>query len=191
MEACMDLRAGRKDGSDPVPTITALVVKASAIALREHPRLNGAYRDARFELHEHVNVGVMIAAPDALYTPTLPATDTMTVDEIAVRLLELTERVRTGQVTAAELSGATFTVSNLGMHGVTRFSAVITPPQAAILAVGAATPRAVVRDGEVVVRHVMEVTLACDHRIVYGVDAAGFLARIRGLLEAPGAALVG
>lgn len=190
MEACLELRAGRKaEGGSPVPTITDLVVKACAIALREHPRLNGAYRDARFELHERVNVGVMVAATDALYTPVLPDTDSLPLDEISSRLRAAVERVRSGAITAAELSGGTFTVSNLGMHGVSRFGAVITPPQAAILAVGAVTPRAVVRDGEVVARHVMDVTLACDHRIVYGVDAAGFLARIRGLLEAPAGAL--
>ena len=93
--------------------------------------------------------------------------------------------MRSGEVTPPELSGGTFTVSNLGMYGITNFTAIINPPQAAILAVGAVTERAVVRDGELVPRHVMAVTLGCDHRILYGADAALFLGRVRELLEAP------
>jgi pyruvate dehydrogenase E2 component (dihydrolipoamide acetyltransferase) len=104
---------------------------------------------------------------------------------IAAETRALVERVRAGVVTPPELAGGTFTISNLGMYGVTNFSAVINPPQAAILAVGAMVQRPVVRDGQVVVRHTMQVTLACDHRILYGADAAQFLARIRALLEEP------
>jgi len=191
MEGVLELRAQWKagKGADPVPTITDLVVKACAMALREHPRLNGAYRDARFELHARVNVGVMVATADALLTPVIADTDTLPLREVAGQNRTLADRARSGEITAAEMSGATFTVANLGMHGVTRFAAVITPPQAGILAVGAVTQRAVVHDGAVVARHVMDVTLTCDHRIVYGVDAAGFLERLRGLLEAPQAAL--
>jgi pyruvate dehydrogenase E2 component (dihydrolipoamide acetyltransferase) len=95
--------------------------------------------------------------------------------------------VRDGSVTPPELSGGTFTVSNLGMYGIRQFTAIVNPPQAAILAVGAVGPRAVVRDGEIVARHTMSVTLACDHRILYGADAALFLARVRELLEEPAA----
>lgn len=117
--------------------------------------------------------------------PTVFDADTKTLGEIARDTRLLAERVRSGEITPPELSGGTFTVSNLGMYGVTRFTAVINPPQAAILAVGALAERAVVRDGAVVARHMMDVTLACDHRILYGADAAEFLARIRGLLEEP------
>jgi pyruvate dehydrogenase E2 component (dihydrolipoamide acetyltransferase) len=111
--------------------------------------------------------------------------DRKSLGEIALAARALAERVRAGQVTPAELSAGTFSVSNLGMWGVQRFTAVLNPPQAAILAVGEMTPRPVVRDGEIVVRPVMELTLTCDHRILYGADAAQFLARVRERLERP------
>src|SRR5439155_7744619 len=168
-------------GDSPTPTFNDMVVKASALALRAFPRANGAYRDGRVELYARVNVGVAVAAQDALVVPTVFDADRKPLGEIAAETRALAQKVRDGKVTPPELSGGTFTVSNLGMFGVTNFSAVINPPQAAILAVGALEQRAVVRDGELVARHTMGVTLACDHRILYGADAAEFLARIRTL----------
>jgi pyruvate dehydrogenase E2 component (dihydrolipoamide acetyltransferase) len=162
-----------------------MVVKASAIALREFLRANGSYKDGRFELHSRVNVGVAVAAQEALIVPTVFDADKKSLGEIARDSRALAERVRAGVVTPPELSGGTFTVSNLGMFGVTEFTAVINPPQAAILAVGKMEPRAVVRDGEIVARNTLSLTLACDHRILYGADAAEFLARIKTLLEQP------
>ncbi len=188
MEACVALRAQLKEiaaEGAAVPSYNDMVVKACARALREFPRANGAYRDGRFETYSRVNVGVAVAAQDALVVPTVFDADRKTLGEIAADTRGLAERVREGSVTPPELSGGTFTVSNLGMYGVSNFTAVINPPQAAILAVGAMTPKAVVRDGELVARHTMGVTLACDHRILYGADAAQFLARIRALLEQP------
>ncbi len=164
-----------------------MVVKACALALREHPRANGSYRDGRLQLHSRVNVGVAVAAEDALVVPTVFDAEEKSLGEIARETRALAERVRAGTITPPELGGGTFTVSNLGMYGVTSFTAIINPPQAAILSVGSVEPRAVVREGEVVARHTMTVTLACDHRILYGADAARFLARIRELLEAPAA----
>lgn len=183
MTACVALR--EQAAPDARPTITALVVRACGLALREHPRVNGSYRDARFELHERVNVGVMVATDDGILAPTVVDADRTGLPAIGAQLAQLARRARDGSITPPELSGATFTVSNLGMHGVTRFGAVITPPQAAILAVGALGPRPVARDGAVVVRDVVDLTLACDHRIVYGVQAAAFLTRVRALLEEP------
>ncbi len=186
MEACVDLRAELKTLGDPVPSYNDMVVKACALALREFPRANGSYRDARFELHSRVNVGVAVAAADALVVPTIFDADRKSLLAIAAEARTLAERVRAGTVTPPELSGGTFTVSNLGMYGVTDFTAVINPPQAAILAVGALARRAVVaQDGTLVARHTMTVTLACDHRILYGAEGAEFLARVRGLLERP------
>lgn len=178
------LRAAAADG-DAAPSLNDLVVKACAIALREHPRANGAYRDGRFELHARVNVGIAVAAEDALVVPTIVDADRKALGEIARETRTLAERVRAGTITPPELSGGTFTVSNLGMFGVDRFEAIVFPPQAAILAVGAVAPRAVVRDGAVVARHTLTATLTCDHRILYGADAAQFLGRVRELLEAP------
>ena len=189
MEACVALRAELKQiGEDVppgIPSFNDMVVKACGIALREFPRANGSYRDARFELYSRVNVGVAVAAQDALVVPTVFDADRKSLRDIARETRALAERVRANAITPPEVSGGTFTVSNLGMYGVTDFTAVINPPQAAILAVGALAQRAVVRDGELVARHTMNVTLACDHRILYGADAAQFLARIRALLERP------
>jgi pyruvate dehydrogenase E2 component (dihydrolipoamide acetyltransferase) len=188
MEAAVHLRAQLKElaGEGAVnPSYNDMVVKACGLALREYPRANGAYRDARFQLHARVNVGVAVAAPDTLVVPTVFDADTKSLGEIARETRALAERVRAGTITPPELSGGTFTVSNLGMFGVTNFTAIINAPQAAILSVGSLAARAVVRDGEVVARHTMNVTLACDHRILYGADAAEFLARIRTLLEEP------
>jgi pyruvate dehydrogenase E2 component (dihydrolipoamide acetyltransferase) len=188
MQLCVDLRSRLKKLSKddaPVPSYNDMVVKACALALREYPRANGAYRDAKFELYPNVNVGVAVAGQDTLIVPTVFAADQKSLGEIARETRALAARVRSGEITPPELSGGTFTVSNLGMYGVTRFNAVINPPQAAILAVGAMTERAVIRDGEVVARNIMDVTLSCDHRILYGADAAEFLARIRELLEEP------
>ena len=185
MEACVALRSQLKELGGEVPSYNDMVVKACALALREFPRANGSYRDAHFELHSRVNVGVAVAATDALVVPTIFDADRKSLREIARETRAVAERVRTGTVTPPELSGGTFTVSNLGMFGVTDFTAVINPPQAAILAVGALAPRAVVHGGELVARNTMGVTLACDHRILYGADAAQFLARIRELLEQP------
>ena len=126
-----------------------------------------------------------MAGDDALIVPTVFDADTKSLGEIARTTRALAASVREGTIRPPELSGGTFTVSNLGMFGVTHFTAVINVPQAAILAVGAMEPRAVVRDGEVVARHTMTVTLASDHRILYGADAARFVARLKELLENP------
>jgi pyruvate dehydrogenase E2 component (dihydrolipoamide acetyltransferase) len=185
MEDAVALRTQLRALGGEVPSYNDMIVKACALALREFPRANGSYRDGRFELHSRVNVGVAVAAPGALVVPTIFDADAKSLREIARETRALAERVRAGTVTPPELSGGTFTVSNLGMYGVTDFTAVINPPQAAILSVGALGPRAVVRDGELIARHTMAITLACDHRILYGADAAEFLARIRALLEQP------
>jgi pyruvate dehydrogenase E2 component (dihydrolipoamide acetyltransferase) len=212
MERCVDLRAELKrlsragdgqnkaavptgDGRDraAAPTYNDMIVKACALALRDYPRANGSYRDGRFELHSRVNVGVAVAsgaedpAGGALVVPTVFDADTKALGEIARETRALAGRVRNGSITPPELSGGTFTVSNLGMYGIRQFTAIVNPPQAAILAVGAVAPRAIVRKKKLVARQTMSVTLACDHRILYGADAALFLARIRELLEEPAA----
>jgi pyruvate dehydrogenase E2 component (dihydrolipoamide acetyltransferase) len=199
-----------------------MVVKACALALREHPRANSSYRDGRVQLHGRVNVGVAVAvdaeehggdgeraqgaghasatesastpgrAGGALIVPTVFDADTKALGEIARETRALAARVREGVITPPELGGGTFTVSNLGMFGVDAFTAIVNPPQAAILAVGAVRARPVVIDGgdgtgEIASRPTMAATLACDHRVLYGADAARFLARVRELLEQPAA----
>jgi pyruvate dehydrogenase E2 component (dihydrolipoamide acetyltransferase) len=186
MEACVALRTElKKLGQADAPTYNDMVVKACALALRENPRANGGYRDGRVQMHSRVNVGVAVAAEETLVVPTVFDADQKSLGEIARETRTLAERVRDGSITPPELGGGTFTVSNLGMFGVTAFTAIINPPQAAILSVGVLEPRAMIRDGEVQARNTMTVTLACDHRILYGANAATFLARVRELLEAP------
>ncbi len=169
----------------PAASYNDMVVKAAALALREFPRANGAYKDGAFELYERVNVGIAVAAQDALIVPTVFDADQKSLGEIAREARALAARVRAGQITPPELSGGTFTVSNLGMFGVTHFTAIINQGQAAILAVGALRDEPVVRDGQIVPGKRMSLTLSSDHRILYGADAAQFLARVKALLEAP------
>jgi pyruvate dehydrogenase E2 component (dihydrolipoamide acetyltransferase) len=189
MEECVRLRAELKriTGGDgqPTPTYNDMVVKASALALREFPRANSSYRDGQLLMHGRVNVGVAVAAHEALVVPTVFDADTKALGEIAREARTLAARVRDGSVTPPELGGGTFTVSNLGMYGIRNFAAIINPPQAAILAVGALEPRAVPHEGGIAVRSRLTLTLACDHRVLYGAEAAQFLARIRELLERP------
>jgi pyruvate dehydrogenase E2 component (dihydrolipoamide acetyltransferase) len=188
MSAAVEARARLKKltpEGEVAPSFNDMIVKACALALKEFPLANGAYKDGRFELYSRVNVGVAVAAQDALVVPTVFDADKKGLREIATDARRLAGKVRDGSITPPELSGGTFTVSNLGMYGVSNFSAVINSPQAAILAVGAITEKPVVRDGEITTAHLLGVTLACDHRILYGAPAAEFLARIRSLLEEP------
>jgi pyruvate dehydrogenase E2 component (dihydrolipoamide acetyltransferase) len=186
MSLCVELRERLKKVSDPAPSFNDMVVKACANALREFPRVNGAYRDGKWELYSRVNVGVAVAAQDSLVVPTVFDADKKSLGEIARQSRELIGKVRDGKITPPELSGGTFTVSNLGMYGIDSFTAVINPPQAAILAVGSLKKRPVVDEGgRIVARDTMNVTLVCDHRILYGADGAEFLARVRELLEQP------
>jgi pyruvate dehydrogenase E2 component (dihydrolipoyllysine-residue acetyltransferase) len=184
MTACSELR----ESLDPKPSYNDLVVKACALALREHPRVNASYSDQGFRYAEHVNVGIAVAAEDALLVPVVHDADGKSLEEIRTESRELAEKARAGKLTPAELDGGTFTVSNLGMHGVRRFEALLNTPQAAILAVGAVEPRPVAgSDGQLSARPLMSATLVCDHRILYGADAAVFLARVSELLEDPAA----
>jgi pyruvate dehydrogenase E2 component (dihydrolipoamide acetyltransferase) len=186
MSSAVELRRRLKEVADPAPSFNDMVVKAASVALRENPRVNGAYRDGKFELYSRVNVGIAVAGQDALVVPTIFDADTKSLGQIATDARTLIEKVRDGQVTPPEVSGGTFTVSNLGMYGIDSFSAVINPPQAAILTVGALKKRAVADDrGRIVARETMSLTLVCDHRILYGADGAQFLARVRELLENP------
>jgi pyruvate dehydrogenase E2 component (dihydrolipoamide acetyltransferase) len=186
MTACVELRERLKQVTDPAPSFNDMVVKASANALREFPRANGAYRDGRWELYSRVNVGVAVAAQEALVVPTIFDADRKSLGEISREARELIAKVREGKITPPELSGGTFTVSNLGMYGIDSFSAVINPPQAAILTVGSLKKRPVAdQRGRISARDTMALTLVCDHRILYGAEGAEFLARLRELLEQP------
>lgn len=188
MSACVEararLKAQAKEG-EIVPSFNDMVIKACAIALSELPKANGAYRDGRFERYSRVNVGVAVAAPGALVVATIFDADRKGLRQIAQEARELAGKAREQSITPPELSGATFTVSNLGMYGIKSFEAVINSPQAAILAVGAICERPVISGGELSSAHLMSATISCDHRILYGAEGAELLARVRTLLEEP------
>jgi pyruvate dehydrogenase E2 component (dihydrolipoamide acetyltransferase) len=160
---------------------TAALVRAAALALREHPRANAAYRDGHFELYSRVNVGVTMPQVDGQVAATVFDADRKGLSELASEIDELQRRA--SELTSPERSGATFTLIDLGRYGVSEASPVIFGPQAAALAAGEIRHVPVVRDAVVVPGEVMTVTLACDHRILYGAEAAGFLAHVRELLE--------
>jgi pyruvate dehydrogenase E2 component (dihydrolipoamide acetyltransferase) len=188
MGAAVAARARIKEISaegEVVPSFNDMVVKACAIALKKFPRANGAYKDGRFELYSRINVGIAVAANDALVVPTVFDADKKGLREIAADARKLAGKVRDGSITPPELSGGTFSVSNLGMYGVSSFEAIVNSPQAGILAVGEIADKPVVKDGQVVPGKLMEITLSCDHRILYGADGAEFLAEVKRILQEP------
>ena len=169
-----------------MPSYNDMIVKAVGLALREYPRVNGSYKDGAWELYERVNVGVAVATPDALVVPTVFDADRKSLSDIARDARAAIEHVRARTITPSALAGGTFTVSNLGMYGIDQFVAIVNPPQAAILTVGALAKRpAVDADDVVVARQQLTLTLVCDHRIVYGADGAQFLTAVRRGLEEP------
>jgi pyruvate dehydrogenase E2 component (dihydrolipoamide acetyltransferase) len=187
MDAAIALRAELKAiaAGESAPSFNDFVIKACAVALCDHPRVNSSYVGGAFELYERVNIGVAVAASDALVVPVVRDADTKPLTEIGRGVRRAAERVRSGEVTPPELAGATFTVSNLGMYEMTAITPVVNPPQAAILGVGAMRATLARVDGEIVDRTLMTITLSCDHRILYGAEAAQFLADVKRLLEEP------
>jgi pyruvate dehydrogenase E2 component (dihydrolipoamide acetyltransferase) len=170
-------------------SVNDLVVKAVAIALRAHPEVNVSFGGDKLIRHRRVHVGVAVALPDGLIVPVIRDADTKTVTQISAETRDLASRARAGKLKPDEFTGSTFSVSNLGMFGVNQFTAVINPPEAAILAVGATKQEPVVRDGQIVVGHTMAITLSIDHRALDGATGAKFLADLTALLENPLATL--
>ncbi len=162
-----------------------IVIRASALALMRHPEANGSYRDGGFVYHQEANIGIAVAVPDGLLVPVLKNCETKPLRRLAAEAKVLVERTRAGKNRPGDLEGGTFTVSNLGMFGVRDFYAIVNPPQAAIIAVGAIEQRPVVREGEIVVGNIMNLSLSADHRILYGAPAAEFLRDLKDLLENP------
>jgi pyruvate dehydrogenase E2 component (dihydrolipoamide acetyltransferase) len=174
---------------DVKPTISDLLTKVCAAALLRHRGVNALYRDDAIEIYPTANIGIAVAVPNGLIVPVIPSCERKSVAEIAAERAQLVERARGGKLQQADLEGGTFTISNLGMYGIEQFVAVLNPPQAAILAVGATEDKVVVVDGEIAVRPRMEVTLTCDHRAVDGATGAEFLRDVKAFLEEPGLAL--
>ncbi|MBV9925092.1 MAG: pyruvate dehydrogenase complex dihydrolipoamide acetyltransferase [Acidobacteria bacterium] len=166
-------------------SINDFVIKVAAHALLQHPAVNASFQEKVIRYYERADIGVAVALENGLITPVVRNANAKSVGQISREVKELAERARNRKLAPEEYTGATFSVSNLGMFGIDEFTALINPPEACILAVGAMTPTPVVRDGEVTVRQMMKVTLSCDHRIVDGATGAKFLQTLKKILENP------
>ncbi|SDK09460.1 pyruvate dehydrogenase E2 component (dihydrolipoamide acetyltransferase) [Actinopolyspora mzabensis] len=180
-----DLNERLQASGGPKVSVNDLVVKACATALRANPSVNVSFRDEKLFQHKRVHLGVAVALDSGLVVPVIPDADRKSVSEIAAEGKEKVERARDGKLKPDEMSGSTFSVSNLGMFGIEEFSAVINPPEAAILAVGATREEVQVRDGEFAVRKMMRMTLSADHRAVDGAVGAVFMQQLTSLLQDP------
>ncbi|HSJ29957.1 MAG TPA: pyruvate dehydrogenase complex dihydrolipoamide acetyltransferase [Longimicrobiales bacterium] len=188
MTRMMDLRervnsALEKDGIKA--SINDFLIKAVAVALSRHPEVNASWGESTIVRHHRVHIGVAVAVEDGLITPIVRDADVKRVREIAVEVRELAGRAREKKLKPEEYTGATFSISNLGMFGIVEFTAIINPPEAAILAIGAAEEKVVAENGEMVVRPRMRMTMSCDHRVVDGAMGAKFLQTVRELIEDP------
>jgi pyruvate dehydrogenase E2 component (dihydrolipoamide acetyltransferase) len=166
-------------------SLNDIIIKVAAYALIQHPQVNASYQDKVVRHYERADIGVAVAIEEGLITPIIRSADQKSLSEIAAEVRELAERARSRKLRPEEYTGATFSISNLGMFGIDEFTAVINPPEGAILAVGAMTAKPVVRNGQVVVRQIMRVTMSCDHRVIDGATGARFLQTFKKILENP------
>jgi pyruvate dehydrogenase E2 component (dihydrolipoamide acetyltransferase) len=186
MDAASDLRRQLNALDESVKiSLNDIIIKVAAVALRRHPQVNASFHDKAIRYYERADIGVAVAIDDGLITPVVRGADAKSIGAINREVRELAERARSRKLKPEEYTGATFSISNLGMFGIDEFTAVINPPEAAILAVGAATAKPVVRDGAVTVRQIMRVTMSCDHRVIDGATGAKFLQTFKRLLENP------
>jgi pyruvate dehydrogenase E2 component (dihydrolipoamide acetyltransferase) len=184
LELRAELNAALADSGEKV-SVNDLIVRACAQSLVQHPQAHRSYVDGHHVYHAHVHVGIAVALDDGLIVPVLRDADAKGVRQLAVETRDLVKRARDGKLRQSEIEGGTFTVSNMGMFDVAAFSAIINPPESTILAVSSTVERAVVRDGAVVPRQIMSVTLSCDHRACSGADGARLLQTVKRHLEAP------
>jgi pyruvate dehydrogenase E2 component (dihydrolipoamide acetyltransferase) len=162
-----------------------MVVKASAMALKKHPKVNSQWFDDRTRINHHVNIGVAVAVEDGLVVPVTRFTDQKSMTQIGAEIKDMATRAKSKKLTPAEMEGSTFTVSNLGMFGISEFTSIINQPNSAILSVGAIIEKPVVKNGQIVVGNTMKVTLACDHRTVDGATGSAFLQTLKQYIENP------
>ena len=192
MTRALELRerlVARLQEGETKPTVSDLLTKVCAAALVRHQAVNAHFAGEKILRFPYAHVGIAVAAPNGLVVPVIRDADRRTIQEIAATRADIVGRARDGKLQLADLEGGTFTISNLGMFGIEQFIAVLNPPQAAILAVGSIEEKPVVRDGQVVVRPLMSMTITCDHRAVDGADGAEFLRTVKELLEEPALAL--
>lgn len=186
MDRAAEMRRGINE-LDPELKISLndIIIKVAAAALTQHPQVNASFQDKVVRYYEHADIGVAVAIEEGLITPIVRAADQKSLSEIAAEVRDLAERARGRKLRPEEFMGATFSISNLGMFGIEEFTAIINPPEGAILAVGAMSPKPVVRNNEVVVRQMMRVTMSCDHRVVDGATGAKFLQTFKKILQNP------
>ncbi len=186
MDRAVELRHSLNEmSSDVKVSINDLIIKVVAVALRQHPQVNASFQDKVVRYYERSDIGVAVAIEDGLITPIVRSADIKTIGAIAREVREMAERARSKKLKPEEYMGASFSVSNLGMFGIDEFTAVINPPEAAILAVGAVQPKPVVRDNQIVVKQMMRVTMSCDHRVIDGASGAKFLQTFKQIMENP------
>lgn len=189
LEINMDSAIASRKVINEIPDIKVsfndMVVKACAMALKKHPQVNSQWFDDRTRVNHHVNIGVAVAVEDGLLVPVVPFTDQKSLTQIGAEVKDKAIKAKTKKLTPAEMEGSTFTVSNLGMFGISEFTSIINQPNSAILSVGAIIEKPVVKNGEIVVGNTMKVTLACDHRTVDGATGAAFLKTLKQYIENP------
>jgi pyruvate dehydrogenase E2 component (dihydrolipoamide acetyltransferase) len=186
MDATADLRQKINEADKETKvSVNDIIIKVAAVALLRHPQVNASFQDKAVRYYERADIGVAVAIEDGLITPVIRDAARKTIGEISREVRALAERARARKLQPDEYTGATFSISNLGMFGIDEFTAVINPPEAAILAVGAMQPKPVVRDGQIVARQLMRVTMSCDHRVIDGATGAKFLQSFKQLLENP------
>jgi pyruvate dehydrogenase E2 component (dihydrolipoamide acetyltransferase) len=178
------------EGTGDKVSVNDFILKATAAALRRHPEVNVAWHGDHLRRFKHVHLGVAVAVDDGLITPVVKHADLKGLVQIGKEVREMAGRAREKKLKPEEYTGATFSVSNLGMFGIHEFTAIINPPEAGILAIGRTEDAAVVMGGQIVVRPRMRVTMSCDHRVVDGATGARFLQTLQGMLEEPGVVLV-
>jgi len=185
MENAIAFRAQFNQLPDTKISYNDMIVKATAIALKQHPQVNSQWFDDKMKLNHHVHIGVAVAVPDGLVVPVVNFANEKSLPQINAEVKELAGKARNKKLTIQEMEGSTFTISNLGMFGITDFTSIINQPNSAILSVGAIVEKPVVKDGQVVVGNTMKLTMACDHRTVDGATGAQFLQTLKMYIENP------
>ena len=185
MEEAMKSRATINSVPDTKVSFNDMIIKASAIALKKHPKINSQWKEDVIIINHHVNIGVAVAVEDGLVVPVLPFTDGMSLSQIAASVRDLAGRAKNKKLLPSEMEGSTFTISNLGMFGITEFNSIINQPNSAILSVGAIVEKPVVKNGQIVVGNTMMLSLACDHRTIDGATGAQFLQTLKQYIENP------
>ncbi|MEE9348742.1 MAG: pyruvate dehydrogenase complex dihydrolipoamide acetyltransferase [Flavobacteriaceae bacterium] len=185
MENAMAFRKQFNSVPDTKISYNDIIVKATALALKKHPQVNSQWFEDRMKLNHHVHIGVAVAVPDGLLVPVVKFANEQTLQQIGATVKDMAGKARNKKLTPAEMEGSTFTISNLGMFGITDFTSIINQPNSAILSVGAIVEKPVVKNGQVVAGHTMKLTLACDHRTVDGATGAQFLLTLKDFIENP------